>query len=97
MDTTRTMSEKMTLKEEFEKYVDLGNKMPPQTADNMLIAYGFYKQATVGDNNEERPQESSNVVQTFKHDAWKRLEGMPMEEAKRKYIDLIKKLLKEQQ
>ena len=96
MDTTSTMSEKSALEEEFEKYVELGNKMPPQTADNMLIAYGFYKQATVGDNHEERPQESSNVVQTFKHDAWKRLEGMPMNEAKRKYIALIKKLLKEQ-
>jgi diazepam-binding inhibitor (GABA receptor modulating acyl-CoA-binding protein) len=96
MDTTRTMSDKMTLQEEFDKYVQLGNNMPPQTADNMLIAYGFYKQATVGDNNEVRPQESSNVVQTFKHDAWKRLEGMPMDEAKKKYIQLIKKLLKEQ-
>lgn len=90
------MSGKMTLQEEFDKYVELGNKMPPQTADNMLIAYGYYKQATVGDNNEERPQESSNVVQTFKYDAWKRLEGMPQEEARKKYIELIKKLLKDQ-
>lgn len=90
------MSGKMTLQEEFDKYVELGNKMPPQTADNMLIAYGYYKQATIGDNNEERPQESSNVVQTFKYDAWKRLEGMPQEEARKKYIELIKKLLKDQ-
>ena len=90
------MSDKMTLQEEFDKYVELGNSMPPQTADNMLIAYGYYKQATVGDNNEERPRESSNVVQTFKYDAWKRLEGMPQEEARKKYIELIKKLLKDQ-
>ncbi len=94
MDTLVIMSDK-ALQEEFEKYVDLGNKMPPQTADNMLIAYGFFKQATVGDNHEVRPQESSNVIKTFKHDAWKRLEGMPMKEAKLKYIDLIKRLLED--
>ena len=95
MDSTVIMS-KNTLQEEFDKYVELGNNMPPQTADNMLIAYGFYKQATIGDNLEKRPQESSNVIKTFKHDAWKRLEGMPMEEAKKKYIELIKSLLEEE-
>ncbi len=92
MDSIEIMSDK-ALQEEFEKYVILGNKMPPQTADNMLIAYSFFKQATVGDNNEVRPQESSNVIQTFKHDAWKRLEGIPQEQAKVKYIELIKRLL----
>lgn len=95
MESIEIMSDK-ALQEEFEKYVELGNKMPPQTADNMLIAYGFFKQATVGDNTEVRPQESSNVIQTFKHDAWKRLEGMPREEAKLKYVQLIKKLLSEE-
>ncbi len=82
---------------EFWNYVDLGNNMPPQTADNMLIAYSFFKQATVGDNTQERPTESSNVVETFKHDAWKRLEGMPKAEAKQKYINVIKGLLSEQE
>lgn len=81
------------LDKEFWEHVDIANKMPPQTADNMLIVYGFYKQATKGDNDEDRPQESSNVIQTFKHDAWKRLEGMEMETAKRKYIQTIKGLI----
>lgn len=74
---------------EFEKYVKIGNNMPPQAADDMLIAYAFYKQATVGDVQGDRPTESSNVVQTFKFDAWRRLEGMPMEEAKKRYIQTI--------
>lgn len=82
----------MTLDEEFEKYVELGNNMPPQTADNMLIAYSYYKQAVIGDNTEERPLHS-NVIRTFKHDAWMRLKGMPQEEAKKKYIDHIKEML----
>lgn len=77
------------LDKEFEKYVELGNNMPPQAADDMLIAYAFYKQATEGDVSGERPTESSNVVQTFKYDAWQRLEGMPMEEAKKRYIQTI--------
>ncbi len=80
--------------EVFWKYVDIANNMPPQTADNMLIAYAYFKQATEGDNESDRPQESSNVIQTFKHDAWKRLEGMPKDEAREKYIATIKELLK---
>lgn len=83
------------LEQEFKKYVEIGNNMPPQSADNMLIAYGYFKQATEGDNIYERPTESSNVVQAFKYDAWKRLEGMPKHEAKIKYITTIKQFLKE--
>lgn len=74
------------LEKEFWEHVKLGSALPPQTADNMLVAYGFFKQATEGDNELQRPTESSNVIQTFKHDAWKRLEGMPKEEAMKKYI-----------
>lgn len=81
------------LEAEFWKFVEIGDNMSPQSADNMLIAYGFYKQATEGDNFSERPTESSNVIQTFKYDAWKRLEGMPKEEAMRRYITTIKDLL----
>lgn len=79
---------------EFWKFVEIGNSLPPQTADNMLIAYAFFKQATMGDNNNTRPHESSNVIETFKHDAWYRLQGMPKEVAKEKYIETIKKLEK---
>lgn len=80
------------LDKQFEEHVAIGRTLPPQTADNMLIAYAYYKQALVGDVNTERPRESSNVIQTFKYDAWKRLEGMPKEEAKTLYISTIQKL-----
>ncbi|MDZ7847725.1 MAG: acyl-CoA-binding protein [Owenweeksia sp.] len=90
------MAKKEDPDKEFWKYVDIGNTLPPQTADNMLIAYAYYKQATEGDNEEPRPQESSNVIQTFKHDAWKRLRGMPKQKAKQNYINIIKQLEKEQ-
>lgn len=87
--------EEKDLDKDFWDHVDLGNKMPPQTADNMLIVYGYFKQATIGDNENERPSQSSNVIETFKHDAWKRLEGMPKSEAKKKYIKMIQELLAE--
>lgn len=77
------------LDKDFEKYVEIGNAMPPQAADDMLIAYAYFKQATEGDVSGVRPTESSNVVQTFKYDAWRRLEGMPMIEAKKRYIKTI--------
>jgi len=86
--------EDKSLDTEFRKYVEIGSSLPPQTADNMLIAYAYFKQGTMGDNTHTRPHESSNVIETFKHDAWYRLQGMPKEEAMRKYIETIKMLEK---
>lgn len=77
----------------FWEHFEIGRTMPPQTADHMLIAYAYFKQATDGDNDRERPQESSNVIETFKHDSWKRLIGMPKSEAQKKYISTIKELI----
>lgn len=84
------MSSTKSLEEDFWKHVEIGNNLSPQTADNMLIAYAYYKQATEGDNTGERPRESSNVIQTFKFDAWKRLQGLPKPDAMKKYIELIR-------
>lgn len=81
------------LEQKFWDFYEIGRKMPPQTADHMLIAYAYFKQATDGDNDRERPQESSNVIETFKHDSWKRLLGMPKAEAQKKYIETIKELI----
>ncbi len=89
------MSDQSKIEKEFWKYYEIGSSMPPQTADNMLIAYSFYKQATEGDNDQKRPEESSNVVQTFKHDAWLRLKGTPKEVAMQKYTETIKRLIAE--
>ncbi len=84
------------LDKEFWKYVEIGTNMPQQSPDDMLIAYAYFKQATEGDNIHERPAESSNVVQTFKYDSWKRLNGMSQKEAKHKYIEIIRKLIEKE-
>ena len=88
------MMEETDLDKEFFKHVEIGTELPPQTADNMLIAYSYFKQATLGDNDQPRPSESSNVIETFKHDSWFRLKGMPKEVAKKKYVATIKRLQK---
>lgn len=80
---------------EFKKYVELGRTMPKQAPDRMLIAYGYFKQATEGDNTFERPTSNSDIVRTFMHDQWKRLRGMPQSEAMKKYISFIKEMLME--
>lgn len=83
------------LEKEFKKHVALGQKMPKQAPDVMLIAYGYFKQATEGDNTAARPTENSDIVRTFMHDQWMRLKGMSKDEAMRKYIELIKEIEEE--
>jgi len=78
---------------DFEKHVELGRNMPKQAPDVMLIAYGYYKQALEGNNNNPRPTANSNVVETLKHDQWKRLQGMSKEQAMEKYINFIQLLI----
>ncbi len=74
--------------------VEKGNKMPTQTADNMLRAYAYYKQATVGDCNDPMP-DSMNMVATFKYNSWRSLYGTDMTEAKLRYIEFINWLEKD--
>lgn len=91
----KKISKSEELEQDFWRFVELANEMPPQTADNMLIAYAYYKQATEGDVNVERPTENSSVIRTFKFDSWKQLEGMTKSQAKRKYIETITQMLVE--
>ena len=87
---------KSDLENEFWNYVRCGSEMPKQAPDTMLYAYGFFKQATEGDIDAERPETSSDVVSAFKHDQWKRMKGMGRDEAMKKYIKFIENLFKEQ-
>ncbi len=81
-----------SLSDQFETHVQIGRGLPPQSADHMLIAYAYYKQAVAGDNSNQRPLHS-DVIRTFKHDAWVRLKGMSREDAMRGYIAHIQMLV----
>lgn len=64
--------------------------------DLQLILYGLYKQAT--SNNSDRfyfRQESQNLRSAFKLNAWMQVNNITPEEAKKKYIEIINKLMKE--
>lgn len=59
--------------------------------DTLLKLYALYKQATEGDVNGPKPG-FFDFVNTAKYEAWSRLRGMRGDEARRKYIQLVRQL-----
>ena len=57
----------------------------------MLKLYSFFKQASAGDVNGEKPG-FFDFVGVAKYEAWEKRKGMPPDEAKQKYIDLVESL-----
>lgn len=56
--------------------------------EDLLTLYKYYKQATVGDCNTERPS-MFNMEGRAKWDAWTSVKGLSQEEAKTKYIATV--------
>jgi diazepam-binding inhibitor (GABA receptor modulating acyl-CoA-binding protein) len=59
--------------------------------ENLLELYALFKQATVGDNNTERPR-MFDLKGRAKWDAWTSKKGMSSEEAEKEYIAVVAKL-----
>jgi len=57
----------------------------------LLKIYALYKQATEGDNEAKKPS-FTDMVGRAKWDAWEKLKGQSLDEAKQGYIDLIASL-----
>lgn len=79
---------------QFDKAVAIVRSLPPDgsvkpTQDQQLEFYGLFKQATEGDVKGDRPG-AFNFAGKYKWDAWKKLEGMSQDEAKAKYVALLK-------
>lgn len=92
MNNGSLVLEDVSLEQKFWRHAEMVKSLPPTTPDNMLIAYSYYKQATMGDVELERPTESSQIIETFKYDSWKRLKGMTREDAMHHYIQTIKRI-----
>ena len=60
--------------------------------DILLKLYALYKQGTEGDLKRTQPG-FFDFVGTAKHEAWAQLNGVPEEEAMRRYITLVQQLL----
>ncbi|MBC6367422.1 acyl-CoA-binding protein [Algoriphagus sp. AK58] len=63
------------------------------TNEELLRLYGLYKQATEGDNKEERPG-GFDFKAAAKYNAWLILKGKSKEEATQAYVDLVEELSK---
>jgi len=61
-------------------------KRPDNTT--LLVLYALFKQATVGDADDERPG-TLDFVRRAKYDAWDEIRGTTAEDAMHQYIELV--------
>lgn len=82
------------LDEEFEKaYTRISLTNEKIAPDDLLRLYAYYKQATEGKAHASISQ-STDLIQSFKFNAWKQVHNLTQKEAKIEYIELSKKILK---
>jgi acyl-CoA-binding protein len=81
------------LKEQFQQAAkDVMSLSERPDNDTMLRLYALYKQGSDGDVSGPRPG-FFDFVGTAKYEAWEKLAGTSQEEAMRKYVDAVKKLV----
>jgi len=81
-----------TLQEKFDKAATEVRSLPQRpTDDELLLLYGLYKQATVGDNNTSQPW-MFQMEARAKWDAWTKQKGKSKEKAQEEYIQLVEQL-----
>lgn len=76
----------------LEEAVALTKKFTSKPSNEELLKiYSLYKQATEGDNNEERPG-GFDFVAAAKYNAWLSIKGKSKEDAAEEYINLVNNL-----
>jgi len=77
---------------EFERAAAAAKSLPERPDDQtMLRLYALYKQGSSGDVQGSKPG-FFDFVGSAKYEAWEALRGTPAEDARRQYIELIRKL-----
>lgn len=77
---------------EFEQAaIDVRQLRERPDNDTLLKLYALYKQGAEGDVAGPKPG-FFDFVGTAKYEAWAKLRGTPGEEARQKYIDLVRRL-----
>lgn len=68
-------------------------KSLPERPDNetLLQLYALYKQGSSGDVSGDKPG-FFDFVASAKYEAWEKLSGLSMDDARAQYIDLVMKL-----
>ncbi|KAJ8411660.1 hypothetical protein AAFF_G00164680 [Aldrovandia affinis] len=83
----------MTLQVEFEQVAADVKKVKTRPVDQELLElYGLYKQATVGDNNTDKPG-MLDMKGSAKWEAWNSRKGMSKDDAMTAYIALAKEVI----
>ena len=81
------------LSAQFEQAAKVAKSRPERPDnDTLLTLYALYKQGSEGDVNGPKPG-FFDFVGTAKHEAWGKLAGTPPEEAMKKYVALVKRLV----
>lgn len=80
------------LKKQFEAAVANSRNLAGRPDNGTLLKiYALYKQATAGDNDENKPG-FTNMVGRAKWDAWNGVKGTTSKDAMQQYVDLIESL-----
>lgn len=81
------------LKQQFEKAATDVKSLPERPDnDTMLRLYALYKQGSEGDVKGAKPG-FFDFVGSAKYEAWEKLQGTSPDQAMKKYVDLVKKLV----
>ena len=84
-------------KDDFQKMADEVSRSSSLQQGDMLLLYGLYKQATIGniEDSDCGVPSKFNVVAYAKYQAWKKFSGIPSDAAKMQYVEVARQLLKE--
>ena len=81
------------LQQQFEQAArDIKTLAERPDNDTMLRLYALYKQGSEGDVKGDKPG-FFDFVGAAKYEAWEKLRGTSRDQAKKKYVDLVKKLV----
>lgn len=81
------------LQQQFEQAArDIKSLTERPDNDTMLRLYALYKQGSEGDVKGDKPG-FFDFVGAAKYEAWEKLRGTAQDQAMKKYVDLVKKLV----
>ena len=81
------------LQQQFEQAArDIKTLSERPDNDTMLRLYALYKQGSEGDVKGDKPG-FFDFVGAAKYEAWEKLQGVSRDQAQKKYVDLVKKLV----
>lgn len=77
------------LTKRFQQATETSRTLTNLAHGDKLLLYGLYKQATVGDVNEDNEPSRFQVVEHAKFEGWLKFKGMPCEAAMLSYIQVV--------